>query len=215
MNSLIFNTTASQLKANANVYGYNSNTATLEILQLDASGNLLISATSMTVTGTVTVGNSVTIANTSLTVEGTVTVGNSVTIANTSLTVAGTVTVGNSVTIANTSLTVLINGNSFTSNTATFEGVTGTANIFDGTDVSSLRTATMFINNIGTNPITVNLQLSPDGTLYINDPNYTNKLISGGASDIAVISTFSKFVRLTYDAGAVTATFNAYYNGQA
>ena len=196
MNSLVFNTTASQLKANVNVYGYNSDTSTLELLQLDASGNLLISATSITVTGTVTVGNSITIANTSLTV-------------------AGTVTVGNSVTIANTSLTVLVNGNSFTSNTATFEGVTGTANIFNGTDVSSLRTATMFIDNIGTNPITVNLQLSPDGTLYINDPNYTNKLVSGGASDIVVISTFSQFVRLTYDAGVVTATFNAYYNGQA
>lgn len=196
MNSLVFNTTASELKSNAHVYGYNSTTATLELLQLDASGNLLIGATSLTVAGTVTVGNSITIANTSLTVEG-------------------TITVGNSITIANTSLTVLIDGNTFTSNTATLEGVTGTANIFDATDVSELRTATMFINNIGTNPITVSLQLSPDGTLYIDDPSYTNQLVAGGASDIAYVSTFSRFVRLTYDAGALTATFNAYYNGQA
>ena len=177
MNSLIFNTTASQLKSNANLYGYNTNTATLELLKLDASGNLLIASNSMTV--------------------------------------AGTVTVGNSITIANTSLTVLVNGNTFTSDAATLQGVTGTGNIFDGKDVSSLRTATMFIDNIGTNPITVSLQLSPDGTLYINDPNYTNQIISGETNSVAVVGTFSKYVRLTYDTGALAATFNAYYNAQA
>ncbi len=137
------------------------------------------------------------------------------TIANTTLTVEGSVTVNNAVTIANTTLTVLISGQTFTSSTDSLTGVTGTGNVFTATNISTLTTASMFIDNIGTNPITVSLQLSPDGTTYFDDSSFTNQVIAGGAQTIIAIGKFAQFAQLEYDAGATTATFNAYYNGQA
>ncbi len=238
MNNLIFNTTASELKAT--MYGYNQTSLTLQQLQLDSTGNMIITGnitvnnsvtianTTLTVEGSVTVNNSVTIANTTLTVEGSVTVNNSVTIANTTLTVEGSVTVNNSITIANTALTVegsvtisnstltvLISGQTFTSSTDSLADVTGAGTVFTATNISTLTTASMFIDNIGTNPITVSLQLSPDGTTYFDDSSFTNQVIAGGAQTIIAIGKFAQFAQLTYDAGATTATFNAYYNGQA
>ncbi|WP_312048080.1 hypothetical protein, partial [Anaerotignum sp.] len=67
MNNLIFNTTASELKTT--MYGFNQTSLTLEQLQLDTTGNMLIA-------GNITVSNAVTIANATLTVEGSVTVSN-------------------------------------------------------------------------------------------------------------------------------------------
>ncbi len=192
------------------------------------SNAVTIANATLTVEGSVTVNNAVTIANTTLTVEGSVTVNNSITIANTTLTVEGSVTVNNSITIANTTLTVdgnvtisnttltvLISGQTFTSSTDSLTGVTGAGTVFTATNISTLTTASMFIDNIGANPITVSLQLSPDGTTYFDDSSFTNQVIAGGSQTIIAIGKFAQFAQLTYDAGASTATFNAYYNGQA
>lgn len=66
MNNLIFNTEAKELKTS--IYGENDSKA-LSILQLDSSNNLrvIVTNTSLTVAGTVTVGNSITIANSTIT----------------------------------------------------------------------------------------------------------------------------------------------------
>jgi acyl-[acyl carrier protein]--UDP-N-acetylglucosamine O-acyltransferase len=241
MNNLIFNTTASDLKTT--MYGYNGTTLTLEQLQLDAGGNMLVGGTvtvgnDVTIAGTVTVGNDVTIAGTvtvgnDVTVAGTVTIGNNVTIANTSLTVAGTVTVGNDVTIAgtvtvgndvtiagtvtvgNTSLTVLISGQTFTSATENVTA-TGTGIAFADTDISTLTTASMFIDNPNANPFTISLQLSPDGgTTYFDDPSYTDVVVAATSQEIIAIGKFAQFAQILYDTGASPATFTAYFNGQA
>jgi len=193
MNSLIFNTTAEELRTS--VYGYNQDTEELQLLQLNASGELRVA-------GDLEISSSVTIANTLLTVTG------SVTLANTLLTVGG------SITITNTSLNVFMEGNLFTANTETLSGVTSTGIALEATDISELRTATMFVNNTDDNPITVTLQLSPDGTTYFNDPNYTDVVVEGTSSEIIVVGIFAHYAQLEYDAGAL-ATFSVYYNGQA
>ncbi|SEM74243.1 DUF6385 domain-containing protein, partial [Hydrogenoanaerobacterium saccharovorans] len=135
--------------------------------------------------------------------------------ANTSLTVGGTVTVGNSVTIANSSLNMTVIGNNFTSDSAPLTNVQGTDVIFADKNISTLRTATMFINNTGTAPITVSLQLSPDGTFYMNDPSHDNVVVPNGEGAYIVIDTFAQYAQLQYNLGTTIASFIAYFNGQA
>ncbi len=270
MNSLVFNSVAEQLRTS--VYGLNQNTGKLQLLQLNAAGELLVAGdvtitnTLLTVAGDVTVTNTlltvagdvtvtkslltvagdvtvtktiltvagdVTVTNTLLTVAGDVTVTNTlltvagdVTVTNTLLTVAGDVTVTNTLltvagdlTITNTLLTVAgdvtIAGNLFTSTLQTLGNVTSTGIALPATDISTLRTATMFINNTGSTPLTVTLQLSPDGTAYFNDPNYTDVSVQGTSYTVIVADIFAHFIQLEYDAGATPTTFLVYYNGQA
>ncbi len=144
----------------------------------------------------------VTLTNTLLTVAG------DLTLTNTLLTVAG------DVTISNTLLTVFIDGNLFTALTQTLTSVAGTGIALPATNISTLRTASMFVNNTGANPITVTLQISPDGATYFNDPNYTNVAIPGGANTIMIVGIFGQDAQIAYDAGTI-ATFITYYNGQA
>ncbi len=187
MNSLVFNTVASQLRSS--VYGLNQTSNDLQLLQLNTAGELIVDG-------------DLTITNTLLTVAGDVTISNPL------LTVAG------DVTISNTLLTVLIEGNRFTSNTQTLNGVSGTGVALEATDISQVRTATMFVDNTGSSPITVTLQLSPDGNTYFNNPNYTNIAIAQTSYTIIVVDLFAHFAQLAYDAGTA-ATFITYYNGQA
>jgi len=167
MNSLVFNTTAEELRTS--VYGYNQDTDALQLLQLNTDGELLVT---------------------------------------------GDFSMSGNVTIANTLLTVFVTGNQFTANTQTLDGVTSTGIALAATDISQLRTATMFVDNTDTNPITVTLQLSPDGTTYFNDPNYTNLVVDGESSAVIVAGIFAQYAQIEYDAGTA-ATFSVYYNGQA
>lgn len=187
MNNLVFNTTASQLLSS--VYGYNQGTGTLQLLQLNSAGELLVASASMTVAGDVTITNAL-------------------------LTVAGDVTVANPITIANSNLTVLVQGNEFFSATDPHNGASSTGIALAATDISQLRTATMFVNNTGTNAITVTLQISPDGVIYFDDVKYDDVLVAGGSYTIMVVETFAQYAQISYDAGTL-ATFTAYYNGQA
>ncbi|HCT65775.1 MAG TPA: hypothetical protein DIC60_11005 [Lachnospiraceae bacterium] len=124
-------------------------------------------------------------------------------------------TIEGDVTITNATLTVQIDGQTFTSDTDTLTGVTGIGTVFTATNISTLRTATMFIDNTGANTVTYSLQLSPDGTVYFDDPSYTGAAVAGGTSAIIVIDKFAQYAQLEYSLGATTATFDAYYNGQA
>ncbi|MCL2854539.1 MAG: DUF6385 domain-containing protein [Defluviitaleaceae bacterium] len=167
INSLVFNTTAEELRTS--VYGYNQGTSTLQLLQLNSDGELLVS---------------------------------------------GDFSLSSNVTIANTLLTVLVSGNQFTANTQTLDGVTSTGIALAATDISQLKTATMFVDNTDANPITVTLQLSPDGTTFFDDPHYTDVVVDGTTSTIMVVGIFAQYAQIEYDAGA-GATFAVYYNGQA
>ncbi|MCL2235701.1 MAG: DUF6385 domain-containing protein [Defluviitaleaceae bacterium] len=167
MNSLVFNTTAEELRAS--IYGYNQDTGLLELVQLNADGEMLVS---------------------------------------------GDLELSGSVTIGNPLLTVQLAGNQFASDSQTLEDVTAVGVALEATDISQLRTATMFVDNTGTTPITATLQLSPDGTTYFDDPNYTDVTIDGETSAIMVVGIFAQFAQIQYDPG-VSATFTVYYNGQA
>jgi len=226
MNSLVFNTTADELRTS--IYGNNQDTGSLQLLQLNGSGELLVSGalnitnTLLTVTGDVTLNNEL------LTVTGAVTLNNelltvtgAVTLNNTLLTVTGAVTLNNTlltvtgdVTLNNTLLTVFVEGNQFTALTQTLSGVTAAGIALPRTDISQLRTATMFVNNTGANPVTLTLQLSPDGTTYFDDPNYTNVGVAGTSSTIMVLGIFAQYAQIEYNPDT-SATFAVYYNGQA
>jgi len=226
MNSLVFNTTADELRTS--IYGNNRDTGSLQLLQLNGSGELLVSGalnitnTLLTVTGDVTLNNEL------LTVTGAVTLNNelltvtgAVTLNNTLLTVTGAVTLNNTlltvtgdVTLNNTLLTVFVEGNQFTALTQTLSGVTSAGIALPRTDISQLRTATMFVNNTGANPVTLTLQLSPDGTTYFDDPNYTNVGVAGTTSTIMVLGIFAQYAQIEYNPDT-SATFAVYYNGQA
>jgi len=252
MNSLVFNTTADELRTS--IYGNNRDTGSLQLLQLNGSGELLVSGALnitnelltvsgsvtlnnelLTVSGSVTLNNelltvsgSVTLNNTLLTVTGDVTLNNAlltvtgdVTLNNALLTVTGDVTLNNAlltvtgdVTLNNALLTVFVEGNQFTALTQTFGGVTLAGIALPETDISQLRTATMFVNNTGANAVTLTLQLSPDGTTYFDDPNYTNVGVAGTSSTIMVLGIFAQYAQIEYDPDT-SATFAVYYNGQA
>ncbi|MCL2224384.1 MAG: DUF6385 domain-containing protein [Defluviitaleaceae bacterium] len=167
MNSLVFNTTANELRAG--VYGYNQSTEALQLLQLNTDGELLI---------------------------------------------AGDFSLSGDITIANSVLTVFVEGNLFTANVQELEGVTSTGIALAATDISQMRTSTMFVDNTDDNPITVTLQLSPDGTTYFNDPNYTNVVVDANSSQIIAVGIFAQYAQLEYDPGAL-ATFSVYFNAQA
>jgi hypothetical protein len=233
MNNLVFNNVASELLMTV------GNASLTVSGSVTVSNSITIANASLTVAGTVTVSeitNPVTIGNASLTVAGTVTVSeitNPVTIGNASLTVAGTVTVSqitNPVTIGNASLTVagsvtinnatittLISGSVFTSDSVTSTVVTGTGVVFSDTDISQLKTASLFVYNEGANTLTVSLQISPTttGADYIDDPSYSNVAIAGNANKYIAIAKYAHYARLQYILGATTATFSSYYNAQA
>ncbi len=197
-----------------------SNPITIANSLLTVSGDVTVSNpitianALLTVSGDVTVNNPVTIANALLTVSGDVTVNNPITIANALLTVSGDITITNSVTLANSLLTVFVEGNQFTALTDVENGATSIGTSLTLTNISQLRTATMFIDNTGANPITVTLQLSPDGLAIFDDPHYTNVPIAGGTSTIMVVDLFAQYAQIAYDAGTI-ATFTTYFNGQA
>jgi len=200
MNSLVFNTTADELRTS--IYGNNRDTGSLQLLQLNGSGELLVSGALNITNELLTVSGSVTLNNELLTVSGSVTLNNEL------LTVSG------AVTLNNTLLTVFVEGNQFTALTQTFGGVTLAGIALPETDISQLRTATMFVNNTGANAVTLTLQLSPDGTTYFDDPNYTNVGVAGTSSTIMVLGIFAQYAQIEYDPDT-SATFAVYYNGQA
>jgi hypothetical protein len=80
-----------------------------------------------------------------------------------------------------------------------------------------VKTASLFLYNNGTVPITLSLQVSPttaDGD-YIDDPSYTNFVLGDSAKKYIAINSFAHYVRLLYTMGSSTGTLTAYYNAQA
>ena len=246
MNNLIFNTVASELKTSMYAQASDSSLQVLQI-DNDGSLKTVISNSSLTVAVansitiandslTVAVSNPITIANDSLTVAVShpITVANSITIAKDSLTVAvsNPITVANSITIANDSLTVAVSnpitianssisvniiGNTFTSSSVLNTAVNGTGTILNNTDISTLRTASFLVYNLGANTLTVSLQVSPttNEADYITDPSYSNFAVLGGGKQIITVSRFARYTRLIYTLGGTTATFSVYFNAQS
>jgi hypothetical protein len=193
----------------------------------------------VTVTGSVTVAGTVTVSEITspVTVEGTVvvseitspvTVSGSVTVAGTvtvseitsPVTVEGTVTVSeitSPVTIGNASLTVTIAGSDFTSLTVSNQAITSTGVLFDNTDISALKVASIFLYNGGATPITLSLQISPvdSNSFYVDDPSYTDQVVPGNGNMYIAVSNFAHYARLQYNMGANTGTISAYLNAQA
>lgn len=197
---------------------------------LTVAGQIEITNASLTVDGTVevseitspvTIGNAsltvsgeVEITNASLTVEGTVEVSeitSPVTIGNASLTVAGTVTV------SEISSPVTIGGNAFFEDSVIDEEITGTGVLFDDTDISALKVASIFVYNDGAAPVSLSLQVSPtaEDARYIDDPNYTDVVIDGNEGMYISVTLFARYVRLQYDMGVASTTVSAYFIGQA
>ena len=193
---------------------------------ITVANSITIANDSLTVavSNPITVANSITIANDSLTVA----VSNPITIANDSLTVAVsnpitiandslTVAVSNPITIANSSISVNIIGNTFTSSSVLNTATSGTGTILNNTDISTLRTASFLVYNLGTNTLTVSLQVSPttNEADYITDPSYSNFAVLGGGKQIITVSRFARYTRLIYTLGGTTATFSVYFNAQS
>ncbi|SKA79513.1 hypothetical protein SAMN05443428_10380 [Caloramator quimbayensis] len=218
-NNIIFNETAEELKAQ--VFGLKG--TTLQSLQLDDSGNLMISG-SMTVSGPVTVvaeslsiralsgdTDSVAISGT-VTVAGTVTVGNTVTVVAESLSIRSLSADTDTVSIGGT-VNVIKTGNSFTENNATITDVAGTGVtlLFD----SSQQTLySYYVKNNAANTIQVRLQISPtdNDDYFINDQTVATDVSPESAVVIAP-KYFLRYTRLYYDTGTYTADFEAYCNG--
>lgn len=166
---------------------------------------------------TVTLTDPITIANDILTVyvESPVTVANSITIANEVLTITGEVEVTNPITISNTLLDVNIS--SHNTETLYFISTTlsGTGTIFNNTNISKIKTGTLFTYNDSVTPFTLSLQMSPTMTTtdYIDDSNYTNVLIEPNSRNIFIINKFALYFRFSYNALSTTS-LRVWYNGQ-
>ncbi|WP_427916598.1 DUF6385 domain-containing protein [Syntrophobotulus glycolicus] len=94
--------------------------------------------------------------------------------------------------------------------------ITGTGVLFNNTDISQVKTASLLLYNQGAVPLTLSLQISPtttDGD-YIDDPSYTNVVLEANEKKYMAISSFAHYVRLQYLMGGSTGTITAYYNAQ-
>jgi len=193
----------------------------------------------VTVSGSVTVAGTVTVSEISspvavtgtvevseitspVTVSGSVTVAGTVTVSEISspVTVSGTVTVSEisaPVTIGNASLTVMVAGSDFTSLTVANQAITSTGVLFDNTDISTLKVASIFLYNEGATPITLSLQISPvdSDSFYVDDPSYTGQVVPGNGTLYIAVSNFAHYARLQYNMGAGSGTISAYFNAQA
>ena len=176
-------------------------------------GNVTISNTTLTVnvTNPITVANSITIANSTLTVLG------NVTISNTTLTVNITnpITVANSVTIANQTLSVNIAGHDVATLSYIQTIPIGTGNIFDNTNISQIKVASVFVYNDSATPFTLSLQMSPTTTSadYVDDPSYSLIVIAGNSKRIITINRYALYFRLSYTTLAAVSV-RIWYNGQ-
>ncbi|MBF8984569.1 hypothetical protein IZY60_13565, partial [Lutibacter sp. B2] len=77
-------------------------------------------------------------------------------------------------------------------------------------DTSEKDIYSFYVKNEGDN-VTVQLEISPDGTTYINDTS-TALDLSSGSEDVLVAAKYLKNTRLAI-VGAGTSTVTAYYNG--
>ena len=224
-NNLVFNRVTEQLKTQ--MYAYNISTNQIEALQMDNSGNLMMTGivdvgNTVTVTGTVDIGNTVTVAGTvdvgnTVTVAGTVDVGNTVTVTGTvdignTVTVAGTVDIGNTVTVAG-NISSITSGVLFTTDNIIVNTGIGEGSVLQE-DTSQQKMYSYYIrNNDNTNTITVALQISPTSSseYFINDGA---GFVTLGTSTATVLVTeyYMQYTRLYYDTGDNTANFEAYYN---
>ena len=165
----------------------------------------------------VSVDEPVTIANhTPLRVNGTVNISEPIAILNqTPLKVNGAVSISEPVTISNEKLQVVVAGSIFISDEEQITNALEDGYIFNNKDISGIRTATIFIENTGVNNMTFSLELSTDGTLYVDDPGYTDVELMPNQKTIVILGVFSKFIRLKYSSGGGALTFKAFFNAQS
>lgn len=194
MNNFVFNSLADELKAS--IYAQSPDTS-LRSLKLDSSDRLLV-------------GGAVTLENSNINVTGKVTVDS----------VADSVTISsitNPVTIANPTLTTLIGGSVFTSDSVINASITGSGSIFNNTDISTKKAATMFIYNEGNTALNLSLQMSPtmEDKDYIDDPFLTSFTVPAGGKKVVIISYLSHYIRLQYSMGSLEGVITAYYNAQS
>ncbi len=116
--------------------------------------------------------------------------------------------------VSNENLSILVAGSKFYQQTQHIEAVTGSGIVFDSTDISQKRTATIIVNNTGDEGFIISLQISPDGLFWIDDPAYSEISIEPKTHKIFIIKIFTHFARLNYNAGSNTISFDAYYNAQ-
>lgn len=152
--------------------------------------------------------NSLVLSTDASQLKASVVVENPINIQNDVLTVEGVVS------IENKNLSVINAGNNFISDKVSITNVSGEGYFFEGKDISTLRTATVFVDNIGLNEVKVSLQLSPNGVIYFDDTHYTDISIEPGKKGIVIINTFAQFIRLKYNVTDNNTTLNAYYNAQ-
>lgn len=163
--------------------------------------SLVLNTDSSQLKASVIVENPINIKNEVLTVEGVVSIENPI-------------TVKDPITIGNQSLNVINVGNSFVSDKVSLTDISGEGYFFEGKDISNLRTATIFLDNVGLDEVTVSLELSPDGVTYFEDIHYTDISIEPSKKVTIIINTFAQFIRLKYNVSDNSTTLNAYYNAQ-
>jgi len=111
---------------------------------------------------------------------------------------------------------VLVSGSVFTAITVSSQAITGSNFLFDNTDISAQKVASILLYNEGAVTIPLSLQISPtSGANYIPDPDYGTVTLGSNASMFIAISNFAHYARLQYVLGASTATISAYYQAQA
>lgn len=202
MNNFLFNSVAEELKTS--IYAQ-SPEGGLSLLQLDDAGRLIVAG-------------SITLENEELAVKGTVNVAEIAAPVNVAEIVApvNVNTISNPVMIGNETLTTTIGGCTFISDSVIDLEITGSGTIFNNADISTVKTASMYIYNKGSVPLTLSLQLSPTTNSgdYIDAPNYTNISVGLNEKKIITVSLFGHYTRLQYNMGGETGVITAYLNAQ-
>ena len=178
-------------------YGYDGTNA--RVLRLDTNGRMYI--TTETGTSVEVVGSDFDIRNLTNTQDNIAVYGND-----------GTT---NRIlkTDANGALQVAI-GMNFTNQS---ENLT-TADDYDGStqrDISLQRQYSFFVNNTGSNSATVKVQISPDGTLWVDDS--TEFTIAGSETKVLGPNRFANYARISFKSTttAESTTLTVAYQSQA
>lgn len=227
-NRIMFSTTPEDLKTK--IYGDNSGTSTAIKVASDGS---------VSVTGTVGIAGDVTFTATDLDIRNLSYTQDAVSIygydgsayqriktaADGSVSVTGTVGIAGDVTVNATDLDIrnlsytqdliAIGGRRLIESSDTTTIVNqSTGGVTFTTDTSICSEASFFIKNTGSNPIGINLEVSPtDDASYFVDDGAATVTVAPNSTAIITPASYGKFTRVNYSASAGAVTAELYFVG--
>ena len=220
-NNLIFNKVASQLVTLIN--GQTAGGVATPILTA-ADGSITVTASNLDIRDLNSATDSVTVTVSNLDIRDLNFATDSVTVTASNLDIRDLNFATDSVTVTADNLdirdlnfatdSVTVGSYIFTTDNASYSNLDDDAAVM-AKDTSQQYIYSYYVNNTGTNPLTVKLQISPTATDgdYMDDPS-GSVIIAAGGKTVLVADNYLQYTRLFYLTPSGACTFSVYYNAR-